>query len=97
MCILYNVTGWNTRSVITTHHAGIRQNRKLKSEYQNRKAKKYVFGFLFHPFFDAKNGWSLRNMPTCCSAQTESKLNPSLITRSPKLSAEQNGERRPWK
>ncbi len=73
------------------------KNRKLKSEYQNRKAKKYVFGFLFHPFFDAKNGWSLRNMPTCCSAQTESKLNPSLITRSPKLSAEQNGERRPWK
>ena len=52
MCILYNVTGCNTQPVITSQPAGIRQNRKLKSEYQNRKAKKYVFGFLFHPFID---------------------------------------------
>ena len=38
---------------------------------------------MFHPFFGAKNGWSLRNLPTYCSAHTESKLHPSLITRSP--------------
>ena len=30
-----------------------------------------------------KNRWSRRNLPTCCSAHTETKLNPSLITRSP--------------
>ena len=47
------------------------------------KAKKYDYNFLFHPFFGAKNGWSLRNMPTYCTAHTETKLNPSLITRSP--------------
>ena len=40
---------------------------------------------MFHPFFGAKNGWSPRNLPTCCSTHTETKLNPSLITRSPYL------------
>ena len=43
------------------------------------KAKKYAYSFLFHPFFDAKNGWSLRNMPTCCSAHTDLENNYGLL------------------
>ena len=46
-------------------------------------AEKYDYSYMFHPFFNVKNGWSPRNLPTCCAAHTESKLHSSLITRSP--------------
>ena len=49
MCILYNVTGWNTPPVITIHPAGHRQQTKkqkkqksivtITGEYRNDKHK----------------------------------------------------------